>query len=93
MLFKQFAHKLPPRVYAHLLSDPKQVICIKRGESGFFPIATLATPEALNSALSPCPTAAQIEAMMVGSMFGWDVPGANPDNSIGIPSAKACVPV
>jgi hypothetical protein len=53
------------------------ILGIKRGESGFYPIVTKLTADELNAPLNV--TAAQIEAMFVGSMFGWDVPSAHPD--------------
>ena len=38
-----------------------------------------------------CVTNGQAEAMLVGSVFGWDVPGANPQvyDDTGIPRASA----
>ncbi len=53
------------------------ILAIKRGESGFYPIVTRLSAKELNAPLNV--TAAQIEAMFVGSMFGWHVPGAHPD--------------
>lgn len=55
-----------------------QVIAIKRGERGFFPIYTPLTAAHLNAPLNVTP--AQLEAMRLGSMFGFDSPCANPDN-------------
>jgi hypothetical protein len=53
------------------------VIAVKRGESGYYPIYTHLTADELNKGKVTPP---QREAMLIGSMFGWDVPGANPDH-------------
>ena len=53
------------------------VIAVKRGEYGYHPIHTTATADELNERRGVTP--AMREAMLVGSMFGWHVPGADPD--------------
>ena len=75
--------KLPPKCYVPLLSNPTQTITIWRGSMGYTLWKVFETQEA---AKEYCDwvnyghaTADQIEAMMVGSMFGWGVPGADPD--------------
>jgi glutamate-1-semialdehyde aminotransferase len=52
---------------------------IKRGVSGYTPLAKLTDKLAaeLNAQLGATP--AQMKAALVGSMFGWHVPGADPD--------------
>ena len=69
--------KLPPRCFARLPSTG-QAIAINRGETGYYPIFTHYTPEQLNAALPEPPTPGQIEAMLAGSMFGWEQPIADP---------------
>lgn len=64
-----------------------EAILINRGESGFRPIDTDKFPLAAsnpaafvreqNAAMEVTP--AQSKAMLFGSLFGWDVPGAHPD--------------
>lgn len=49
-------------------------IAIKRGESGYYPFVNRIDPNAYNQLRGITP--AQREAMVAGSMFGWDVPGA-----------------
>lgn len=71
--------KLPPICYTYLRGGNKEVIAIKNGENGYYEVITNATPEQMNSQLPRVPTAAEILAMEAGSMFGWQVPGANPD--------------
>lgn len=63
-----------------------QVVLVKRGEPGFWPIKRCQAPEeaatlarTLNRAEGLKLTPALAEAMVVGSMFGWDVPGAFPE--------------
>ncbi|MBR3381010.1 MAG: hypothetical protein IKG72_13050 [Bacillus sp. (in: Bacteria)] len=67
--------------------NPLTLIVIKKGESGYYrtDYPNAANPEAakewrdeMNDRLGV--TKAQRAAMEVGSMLGWDVPGANPDN-------------
>lgn len=58
-----------------------QVIAIKRGETGFYPIYTGATADSLNEDEGITPE--MREAMLWGSMFGWDTPGADPTTSVG----------
>lgn len=77
---------LPEVAYAVHLLDGSAVL-IKRGESGFYPLDTdkfpqaVAEPEAfvsqMNKQMGVRPSAA--EAMKLGSMFSWDMPGANPE--------------
>lgn len=52
------------------------VIGVRRGESGYWPVYTQLTAAELNE--GKC-TPAQAAAMHAGSMFGWDVPAADPD--------------
>lgn len=54
------------------------LIGIKKGDDGYHPIYVNTTAEALNEGLGV--TKAQAEAMLNGSLFGWDTPSADPDN-------------
>lgn len=79
---------LPALCYAVLEErEPgKRIILIKSNEPGYYqtdcecgglPIAQLrGVVEKMNARLGVSP--AQAEAMLAGSMFGWDVPGACP---------------
>ncbi len=69
---------LPPLCYARHPEDGRTIL-ILRGEDGYHPVQTELTPEQLNSVLGEVPTALQADAMLMGCMFGWHVPGADPD--------------
>lgn len=74
-------------VFIHSAKPGKRIGIIKRGESGYYPtdfdspttpteLAIMAV-EHFNKKLGVSP--AHAEAMHVGSMFGWHVPGAQPE--------------
>ena len=75
-------HKLPSIAYK---TNPKDgtfstnapLVAFKRGESGYYPINSNASAVELNERRGV--TKAQVSAMYMGSLFGWDVPGADPD--------------
>lgn len=69
---------LPENCFATLPSDASQIIGIQRGVIGYKPMPHVKPNQlaALNEGL----TRAQLEAMEAGSMWGWDVPGADPAN-------------
>ena len=72
--------ELPRYSYAYLPTTQEE-IRIDIAESGYTPIRKQGNSRAANEmnrelGISP----AQAEAMKVGSMFGWDVPGADPKN-------------
>lgn len=74
--------ELPEMCYA-LDEVEKRVILIKRGEQGFYKTNwpagyTQEMVDKLNEKIGV--TKAQAEAMIAGSMFGWDVPAADPNN-------------
>jgi hypothetical protein len=88
---------LPEIAYAVLPSsegtDHSQTIAIKRGKSGYFKISQAScTAEEMNRINGV--SKAQAAAMLAGSLFGWDVPGADPErydvdgNVIGSPQAR-----
>lgn len=69
---------LPERAYATLPTG--ELIRIERGESGYHEepdYTEFASADLMNSILGV--SKAQAEAMLCGSMFGWGVPGANPE--------------
>lgn len=76
---------LPEECYGHL-GTCNEVILIKRGESGYYKTGIFKdTPQSaanlandLNEELGV--SKAQAKAMSVGSMFGWEVPAADPKN-------------
>ncbi len=68
---------LPLRCYARHPTTGETIMLV-RGQLGFWPADTTATPEGLNADLADPPTTAQAQAMLTGSMFGWHVPGADP---------------
>ena len=75
-----------PELCFSTLQTTGQLICIKRGESGYYPSEwdtedkerNVELADELNEKLGVTP--AQRQAMEIGSMAGWDVPGADPKN-------------
>lgn len=65
-----------PEMCAAILPSTHEAIVVKRGHAGHWPLPEGMTIERINAVFGATPQ--QIEAMLVGSMFGWDVPGADP---------------
>lgn len=75
-----------PALCFSILRTTGQLICIKRGDTGYYPSdwdtgnreenEKLADDINSNMGVSPI----QRQAMEIGSMCGWDVPGADPAN-------------
>lgn len=72
---EQMLKALPEMCMARLMSDNSPIL-IKRGQVGYRPYNK--DPDEFNRVVGITP--AQREAMVAGSMFGFDVPGANPEN-------------
>ena len=86
---EQFAPKIAeslPKLCFSTLASTGQLICIKRGETGYDSSEwdtgdkerNVELADELNENLGVTP--AQRQAMEVGSLAGWDVPGADPKN-------------
>jgi hypothetical protein len=70
--------KLPLMCMAHIPGTNK-TIAIYYGERGYYEVP-FSTSYADEWNEKHGVTKGQVEAMLTGSMFGWDVPGADPDN-------------
>ena len=84
---ERFAPKLAeglPELCFSVLPGTGELICIKRGESGYYPSDWNTDDPAHNREIADYNnerlgvTPAQEKAMKTGSMFGWGVPGADP---------------
>ena len=77
-----------PETCLTLLPSTGQLIIIKRGEPGYYRTDLDTGNAAQNRELADYHnghrgiTRAQEEAMLVGSMHGFDVPGADPENPL-----------
>ena len=70
--------KLPEVCFTYLRSDDRQIIAIKRGEDGYYPVTTRFTVAELNKGVKP----EHVAAMENGALFGWHVSGADPDHCV-----------
>ena len=84
---ERFSPKLAeglPELCFSTLPGTGELICIKRGESGYYPSDWNTPDRAQNRQIADEQnrrlgvTPAQEEAMLCGSMHGWTVPGADP---------------
>ena len=86
---ERFAPKVAdglPELCFSILASTGQLICIRRGESGYYPSQwdtgdkerNVEMADELNERRGVTP--AQHQAMEIGSLAGWDVPGADPAN-------------
>lgn len=76
--------KLPYECYAVLPSEEGRLIRIIRGIPGYVPHTLYGTDEQAQKVADQSNaelgvSGPQVEAMKCGSMFGWHVPGADPD--------------
>ena len=76
--------KLPAECLSTLPSDRRQLIGIKRGQPGYIPLNRYETAKDAECAACAFNDARGVDryqrmAMEGGSMFGWHVPGADPD--------------
>ena len=75
-----------PEMCFSVLPENGALICIKRGESGYYPSTWSTDSRERNTELADFNnqklgvTPEQRQAMELGSMVGWDVPGADPRN-------------
>lgn len=73
-----------PKVCYSILPSTGDVIIIKHGESGYYRCEYSTEDKAFNREFANDRNAnlgvskAQVEAMLAGSMYGWDVPAADP---------------
>jgi len=75
----KYADKLPTFCFAiHPVN--KQVIGIYRNESGYVETDDMIVYDAKLSNEMRGVTCAQVNAMVAGSMFSWDIPAADPDS-------------
>lgn len=65
-----------PEMCATYCPSTLEPMVIKRGQAGHWPLPDGMTVERINAVFHASP--AQVAAMAAGSMFGWDVPGADP---------------
>lgn len=81
---------LPEHCYVRIPGAEYGVGLVRRGESGYVPLDMM--PHRVDELNRACGvTKGQAEAMLVGSMFGWHVPGADParyDPATGCPLRK-----
>lgn len=70
------AEGLPEMCASRNTSDNRPIL-IKRGESGYYPALNI-DPDVYNKSRNI--TKAQEEAMLAGSMFGWNCKSADPKN-------------
>ena len=79
----QYAEGLPELCWS-VMPGSGELICIKRGESGYYPSDWNTGDRQRNREIADDANAthgvskAQEEAMVCGSMFGWRTPGADP---------------
>jgi hypothetical protein len=59
--------------------------CIYRGMSGYVPMPSLTDEMAIRFNEREKAERHHVEAMQAGSMFGWEVPGADPDHYVNRP--------
>jgi hypothetical protein len=71
-----------PEICAVLHNITKKPALLKRGESGYYPVE-VANFDVVGFNQRHGVTAQQVEAMIMGSMFRWDCPGADPDRCDG----------
>ena len=75
-----------PEVCYSILPSTGDVIIIKHGESGYYRCEYSTEDKAFNREFANDRNAnlgvskAQVEAMLAGSMYGWDVPAADPES-------------
>lgn len=66
-----------PRVCLAITPGTENPVRIVRGESGYYPVHPATDVARFNNERGI--TEHQVEAMLAGSMFGWECPGADPD--------------
>lgn len=70
-------YNLPDFCFINDILDENKILMVKYGVSGYYNTEYTGDAMFYNKQLGV--TKYEMEAMKAGSMFGWDVPGANPE--------------